>query len=133
MPSTVVINPLRYIIPVNSAKGIIMISYTEGPDARHWMNLLHDKGLREVEHQIMRLVRETFPERSIPNPHQFKVYPWTHGCSYWSPGSYDVEATCVKSRKISNRIYACGESLNHCQTWVEAALESAIAMMKLIP
>ena len=133
MPSTVVSNPLRYIIPVNSTKGIIMISYTEGPDARHWMNLLHDKGLYEVKQQIMSLVRQTFPERSIPNPYQFKVYPWSHGCSYWSPGSYDVEATCVKSRKISDRIYACGESLNHCQTWVEAALESAIAMMKLIP
>ena len=133
LPSTVVNNPLRYIIPVNSAKGIIMISYTDGEDARHWMNLQKTKGTGEVKRQIMSLVRQTFPDKSIPNPHQFKIYPWSDGCTYWAPGTYDVEATVVKSRKISSRIFACGESLNHCQTWVEAALESANAMLKLIP
>ena len=132
IPSTAVDSPLRYIIPVNSVKGIIMISYTDGKDAEHWIRLQKAKGSGEVRRQVMGLIRHTFPDRSIPEPHQFHIYPWSNGCSYWAPGHYDVEAVCQKSRKISNRLYACGESLNHCQAWVESALESTNAMLKLI-
>jgi len=130
LPSTVVHNKLRYIIPVNSAKGIIMISYTDGDDAYNWIQILNKKGIKEVQKQIMSLIRHTFPHRSIPEPHQFKAYPWDRGCSYWTPGTYDVDASLEKSYQISPKIYACGESLSFKQAWVESALESATNLLK---
>jgi monoamine oxidase len=130
--STVVASPLRYIIPVNSAKGIIMISYTDGEDALHWMRIHKEKGLAEVKRQVMSLIRHTFPHRTIPNPLEFKIYPWSNGCTYWAPGLYDPEALLKKAYIVSDRIYACGESLALRQCWVESAFESATAMLKEI-
>ena len=132
MPSTVVHNKLRYIIPVNSAKGIIMISYTDGADARHWMNVYEKKGLAEVKRQIMSLIRHTFPHRSIPEPHTFKIYPWSNGCTYWTPGLYCPKTLLSTSYKVTDRVFACGESLAYKQCWVESALESAANMLKEI-
>jgi monoamine oxidase len=95
----------------------------------HWIQMQKEKGSDQVERQVMSLIRHTFSDLSIPNPSEFHIYPWSNGCSYWTPGSYDVEAVCQSSRSISKRIYACGESLNHCQAWVESALESTNQML----
>jgi len=130
--STVVGNKLRYIIPVNSAKGIIMISYTDGEDAFQWIRVLEKKGIKELERQIMDLIHQTFPHRKIPKPTQFKAYPWMHGCSYWTSGNYDLATTLEKSYQISPKIYACGESLSLKQAWVESALESATNLLKRV-
>jgi monoamine oxidase len=106
-----------------------MISYTDGDDAYNWIQILKKKGIKEVQKQIMSLIRHTFPHRSIPEPNQFKVYPWERGCSYWTSGNYDVTAALEKSYQISPKIYACGESLSHKQAWVESALESATNLL----
>ena len=132
LPSTVVANRLRYIIPINSAKGVVMISYSDGPSAHHWMRVLKEKGLGQVKREIMGLVRKTFPERTIPEPHIFKMYPWSSGCTYWLPGSYSPERVCDKALQVTDRIYACGESLAVRQGWVESALESASNMLAKI-
>ena len=129
LPSTVVHNKLRYIIPVDSTKGIIMISYTDGDDAYNWIQILNKKGIKEVQKQIMSLIRHTFPHRSIPEPHQFKAYPWIHGCSYWTSGNYDPATLLEKSYHVSPNIYACSESLSMKQAWVESALESATNLL----
>jgi monoamine oxidase len=80
----------------------------------------------------MGLVRKTFPERTIPEPHIFKMYPWSSGCTYWLPGSYSPERVCDKALQVTDRIYACGESLAVRQGWVESALESASNMLAKI-
>jgi len=131
MPSTVVASPIRYIIPINSEKGIIMISYSDGPSAEHWMHL-QKKGLDHVKSEVMSLIRKTFPQKRIPNPQIFKMYPWSNGCTYWLPGLYDIEKECDKALTVSDRIYACGESLSVKQGWVDSALESASEMLKKI-
>jgi hypothetical protein len=107
-----------------------MISYTDGDDAYNWIQILNKKGIKEVQKQVMSLIRHTFPHRSIPEPNQFKAYPWDRGCSYWTSGTYDVAASLEKSYQISPKIYACGESLSFKQAWVESALESATNLLK---
>ena len=37
LPKVVTNSPIRYIIPVDAKKGIIMISYTDGADAVWWI------------------------------------------------------------------------------------------------
>ena len=130
IPSTVVGNALRYIIPVSSTKGVIMISYTDGDDAFRWIEMKKEKGLSFVKQQIMALVRKTFPNKSIPNPRQFTFHPWSRGCTYWGTGLYDPQSMLTKSYHISKHIHACGESLSLHQEWVESALESSINMLK---
>jgi len=119
MHSTVVDSSIRYIIPINER--VIMISYTEGPFAKHWMNM----DPKDAEHGIMKEIRALFPEKTIPDPVFFKMHPWRDGCTYWLPGNYSVEA---ESRAILNPkkgIFVCGESYAVHQCWIESAIEHA--------
>jgi phytoene dehydrogenase-like protein len=119
MKSTVVDSYIRYIIPINQR--VIMISYTEGPFAKHWMNI----DPKEAERLVMKEIRALFPEKDIPDPVFFKMHPWRDGCTYWLPGRYSVED---ESRAILNPkkgIFVCGESYAVHQCWIESAVEHA--------
>lgn len=119
---------IRYIIPIDPAKGIIMISYTEGPDAEYWM-----KQSPETQFNIMKSIRNLFPDRSIPDPIFFKLAPWTAGCTYWLPGSYDVQEESRKSLQPDKKIplFMCGESFAVHQAWMESALDQADCLLEL--
>lgn len=125
-------NPIRFFIPINPAEGTVMISYTEGPSALHWMKMLDSKNSAtpKLEGEVMDAVRKLFPEiQKIPDPIFFKAHPWWGGCTYWIPGEYDVEeaieASIYPLPKTLPTTYVCGESTSPCQTWMEGALESA--------
>ena len=120
--------PIRYFIPVNPACGIVMISYTEGVDARRFMRIMNDKGEDALGEHITGLVREMFPQKDIPDPLFFKAHPWDFGCTYWLPGHYDPEAMSKEALhplKSMPGVYCCGESFSMRQAWMEGALESA--------
>ena len=73
--------------------------------------------------------RKLFPERTIPDPIFFKQHPWYEGCTYWLPGSYNVEEESKKSlhprpHTIPN-LFMCGESFAVHQCWIESALDQA--------
>jgi len=123
-------DPVRYIIPVG--KDTIMISYTEGPYARHWIDLQKKKGDKVVEQEVMKHIRSLFPDLDIPAPLLFKIHPWTSGCTYWLPGSYDVRKMSDEAHQLSDRVFACGESISLRQAWVEGALESAETLLQLL-
>lgn len=116
---------VRFIIPINVEKGIIMISYTESQDAERWMRMQNKKGIDVVERTVMWEIRRLFPECIIPDPIQFKVYPWTSGCTYWLPGKYDVATTSSNTHVVGERVFMCGESWSLRQAWIEGALEHA--------
>jgi protoporphyrinogen oxidase len=120
---TVTDNPLRYVIPIDPAKGVIMISYTEGKDALYWMHHANP------EQKVMKEIRKLFPTRSIPDPIFFKVHPWYNGTTYWLPGNYDVEDESRKALhpmpKEFPRLFMCGESFAVKQAWMEGALDHA--------
>jgi monoamine oxidase len=123
---------IRYIIPVNPAKGVVMISYTDGMEARFWMNFQKKRGDKAVQAAVLSHVRALLPDIDIPEPRLFKIYPWTSGCTYWTPGSYDVERMSKEAHTLTNRVYACGESIAMTQCWMEGSLESADLVLKLL-
>ena len=130
LPKMVTADPVRYIIPVG--KDTIMISYTEGPYATHWINLQKKKGDAIVEKEVMKHIRGLFPDLEIPDPLLFKIHPWTSGCTYWTPGLYDVRKMSDESHQLSKRVFACGESISLRQAWAEGALESAETLLKIL-
>jgi hypothetical protein len=121
-------NVIRYVIPVNSAEGLLMISYTDSSDARFWMK----KPKETQKKEIMREIRRLFPEKEIPEPEHWSFHPWTDGCSYWLP----YPAGPLDARKAQHdvhypfpasapNVFICGESWSCCQTWIEGALRNA--------
>jgi monoamine oxidase len=135
---TVTNSPVRYIIPIDPQRGIIMISYTDGDDAKYWIKQdesAAEHGQENVKELVMAEIRKLFPERSIPDPIFFKQHPWYDGCTYWLPGMYNVEYESIMSlnplpKAISN-LFMCGESFAVEQCWIESALEQADKLLHL--
>ena len=126
-------DPLRFFIPVNPKEGIFMISYTDGKDARKWLDVLDKKGEKELERSLLDRLKKLFPDNHIPKPLFFKAHPWYEGCTYWTPGLY---SPTEYSEKIMNpfpyrfpNVYVCGESFSTHQAWMEGALEHADEML----
>lgn len=120
-------SPVRYIIPIDSTRGIVMISYTDGDDATNWIK--QDNRHENIKDLVMTEIRKLFPERTIPDPRFFKQHPWYDGTTYWLPGTYNVEEESNNSlhpleKKMPN-LFMCGESFAVKQCWMESALEQA--------
>lgn len=136
VPRFVTETPLRYYIPIDPAEGVVMISYTDGADARKWLAVLkEDGGEYKLRRKLVSDLRKHFPDKKIPDPLFFKTHPWFEGCSYWKPGKYDP---AVASRKAltpfgkEESIYCCGESFSMRQAWMEGALEHAKELEKIL-
>jgi protoporphyrinogen oxidase len=125
--------PVRYFIPVNEKKGIAMVSYTDADNAARLMKIMDDKGEEALGKYIMEELGKMFPDRDIPQYTFFKAHPWTHGCSYWTPGNYDpviLSKEAMHPDKYLPSVYVCGESFSMKQAWMEGALEHAATMLK---
>ncbi len=129
-------SPIRYIIPIDPKRGIIMISYTDGADARFWIKQdeqAREHGEENVKDLVMAEIRRLFPERQIPDPIFFKQHPWYDGCTYWRPGHYNVAEESKKSLhpmpESMPNLFMCGESFALHQCWMESALEQADALL----
>jgi len=128
--NTTMNDPLRYIIPYNSAAGLIMISYTDSYDTEFW-NRIKDK--EERQREIMKHTRRLFPEKDIPEPDYWSHQYWADGCSYWLPTSEGGPKDAHKAQHTVHypypsempHMYVCGESWSCCQAWIEGALRSA--------
>jgi hypothetical protein len=129
MPHTVTDSPIRYMIPIDPSRGIIMISYTDGNDTKHWMKY----GTNNEKH-VMQEIKRLFPNKVIPDPIYFKEHAWNNGCTYWLPGSYDVKEASHQSlhpmpQKFPG-LFMCGESFAIHQCWMESALDQADKLLK---
>jgi len=125
--------PVRYFIPVNEKKGIAMVSYTDADNAARLMKIIDDKGEEALGKYIMEELGKMFPDRDIPQYTFFKAHPWTHGCTYWTPGNYDpviLSKEAMHPDKYLPSVYVCGESFSMKQAWMEGALEHAATMLK---
>ena len=126
---------LRYMIPIDETKGIVMISYTDGDDTAHYRKYIEKYGdeSTELTRAVMRDVRSTFG--AIPDPTYTKAHYWSVGATYWLPGTENVEEL---SRRLLHPypqslpgVYVCGESYSpYNQAWVEGALETAEKVLK---
>lgn len=124
-------SPLRYIIPIDATKGLVMISYTDDRDTKVWAGL---QGPR-LQVAIQKEVRRLFPELMVPEPLWIKSYEWTEGCSYWIPGDYDpavLSKEALRPRPATMPdLYCVGESFSLLQAWMEGALEHAEMLLDL--
>jgi monoamine oxidase len=121
-------SPLRYIIPVNPAAGIVMISYVDDRDTRRWKGLTGARLQREIQKELRRLFH-----REIPEPRWVKAYEWTDGCTYWMPGAYDPATEARAAMAPRPGLYICGESLSvGRQAWMEGALETAADVLRTL-
>jgi monoamine oxidase len=122
---------VRYTIPISASKGVVMISYTDGADAHYWIKFRKEKGEDAVKDAVMKGIRRLLPDKEIGEPTEFVIHPWSNGCTYWLPGSYDPVAMAKESLNPGPGLFVCGESFSMRQAWVEGALESAHTLLKL--
>ena len=126
--------PIRYFIPINPACGIVMMSYTDGKDARALEGILEKQGEEALEEYLMKALRAMFPTYTIPDTLFFKAHPWYEGCTYWLPGSYNPkelsDLALQPFPKTMPDLYCCGESFSTRQAWMEGALEHADMLLK---
>jgi protoporphyrinogen oxidase len=128
LPRIVTPLSIRYVLPIDEAKGVIMISYTDSKFSRAFSEK------KDPEAEVMKEIRALFPEKDIPDPLFFKVHEWKEGVSYWLPGGYTVkeesERALVPFPKAYPGLYVCGESFSERQGWVEGAIEHAALLLK---
>ena len=115
--------PIKYIIPINYKKGIIMISYTDSKFADYWSKqVMKDT----FENTLNKQLKELFPDITIPKAKWYKHCYWKSGAGYWKSG-YDRKAIMNKMiQPIDNeKLYICGENYSSHQAWVEGSLETS--------
>ncbi len=126
---------IRYMIPINEAKGVTMISYTDGKDTETY-HKAEQRGERALQKAVMKDVRALFPDKKIPDPVFIRGHYWETGCTYWLPGDYDVKAeslaACYPLPTTLPRVFVCGESFSLRQAWVEGALEHTEQCMTVL-
>jgi hypothetical protein len=126
---------LRYMIPIDETKGIVMISYTDGDDTKHYRKYIEKYGdeSAELTRAVMRDVRRCF--KGVPDPTYTKAHYWSVGATYWLPGTENVEELSQRLLHPYPQslpgVYVCGESYSpYNQAWVEGALETAEKVLK---
>lgn len=138
MPRIVTDSPLRHIIPINQAKGVIMTSYTDDDDTGKWLTI-RDKGQTgkkdiALGKAVLDELRVLLPDKKIPPPLLFKSHVWRDGCSYWTPGLYspkELSESCMRPLPMRlPHLYLCGESYSMRQAWMEGALDHAEDMLQ---
>ena len=128
LPKIVTDDPIRYFIPISDRS--VMISYTDGDDARFWMQ----KSPAAKEKEVMKRIRSLFPTCAVPDPIFFKTHTWTDGCTYWKPGRYDLFEESKRSIHPDPErlpgLFLCGESFAVLQCWMECAIEQTDHMLE---
>ena len=131
IPRLTINNQLRYIIPIDKERGIIMISYTDNYYAEYWKKLNEERGLRGVIKRHKELIKEGL-NIEMPHPLETKMFYWEDGVAFYGKG--------FDSKKMTKRImvpikgeklYICGENYSEKDTaWIEGALESSEYIVK---
>jgi protoporphyrinogen oxidase len=126
-------SPLRYIIPIQPAEGIVMISYTESQDTRRFLGLKGPTLIAALLSELNRL----FPSLDL-DMEWAHAYEWSDGCTYWTPGlvSYDpVEEGRQALQPFPStmpHLHLVGESFSQRQAWMEGALEHAAELWSVL-
>lgn len=130
-PREVTDSPLRYVIPVQPKEGIVMISYTDDADTRHWKGLSGEDLVAAIQPEVRRLYG-----RHIPNPLWVRAAEWEEGATYWKPGNYSparMSRAALQPRSDMPGLFCCGESFSPTQqAWMEGALAHAELLWDLL-
>ena len=133
LPKFTTNNNLRMVIPIDSSKGTIMISYTDNKYAEYWQKLYNTKGIEKVDEKIAEYIKES-TNINIPKPLDTYVFYWSCGVGYWGIGadSHEISQKMIKPFE-EEEVYICGEHYSERnQQWIEGALETSISVIKKI-
>ena len=120
--------PIKYIIPINYEKGVIMISYTDSKFANFWSKEVING---TFEMTLNKELKQLFPDITIPKAKWFKHCPWVSGAGYWKKGYDRKQILDTMIQPLTNeKLYICGENYSSHQAWVEGALETANYVLK---
>ena len=101
-----------------------MISYTDNIFATFWKKLHSRGGIRAVEDELIRLMKES-TGINIPRPKQTELFYWDCGVGYWGVGADSSAISEEIIQPFSNGLFICGEHYTATyQQWMEGALES---------
>jgi hypothetical protein len=128
---TITDNYIRQIIPIDTEKGLVMISYTDGTYADMWSNLskLGNKVLIDHLHKAVKSVLGKTP----PKPTFITSHYWSEGVHMWKPG-FDMNQEYQKIQQpFSNeRIYVVNEAFSKHQGWMEGSLDMCYDVLETI-
>ena len=123
---------LRYIIPIDYEKGLIMISYTDGLNAKLLSNI-YSNGEEILIKELHKEIQNLF---DIEPPEPLKIYfhNWSgeySGVHMWKEGT-DMNALYPKIMQPDKgkNIFICGEAFSKKQCWMEGALETSYDVLK---
>lgn len=135
--------PIKYIIPMDVAKGLVMISYTDGRFA-NYMNKLNMVDNTDNTHKLetviynnIRMIIKAFPGLTSEERRAYlakvpkralwvKHYYWKSGAGYWRPESRkQLRPDQIAHPVGSIPLYIAGENVSNHQAWLEGCLESA--------
>jgi monoamine oxidase len=128
LSKTVTDSPLRFVIPIDPKTGLIMISYTDGEDTKKWIDK-EDKEDKALTKAVQKEVHKLFGS-TVPDPEWVHKHPWPGGCTYWTPGNYDVDKAIQRAMHPRDGLWVVGESVAKHQAWIESALQSAELLLK---
>ena len=123
--------PIKYIIPVNSKKGVIMISYTDSKFAKYWIKQVANGTFEKTLNKQLKLL---FPDINIPKAKWYKHCPWIMGAGYWKP-KYNrkiIQHQILQPFGNNERIFICGENYSSHQAWVEGSLETSDTVINIL-
>jgi monoamine oxidase len=121
---------MRYIIPIDTKTGLVMISYTDSKYADAMKRKI-EKGTDEKG--IEKGIEKIFGKRVKKPIYSDKVY-WECGVGLWKKGDYEYKD--VSNRMIEPmekkypKMYIVGENYSMNQGWMEGALESVGRLME---
>jgi protoporphyrinogen oxidase len=136
-PSKVVTNsPLRYIIPINQAQGLIMSSYLDSRDIELWTNLYEKGHNEELIEKIHNETTALFPELNIKEK-PIVTFPeiWRDGCSYWLTGTDYKKLSKEALQPLPDtypNLHLVGESFCTKPQWIEGALEHSEELIRML-
>jgi len=121
---------IKYIIPYDYKKGIIMISYTDSKYAEYWFKQVENG---TFERELNRQLSLVFPDKTIPPAMEYKHYYWDAGAGYWKPGASRMQLLPSITKPFSDsNIFIANENFSSHQAWIEGSLESADLVLSML-
>jgi monoamine oxidase len=114
--------PLRQYIPIDPAKGIAMVSYSDYTFADYWKTYA-DQGVKKLNQQLLSQLKQLFPNNPPTKFEWILSFYWKEGVHAWKP-SVNPKKIRKEIKNLYTNLYIVGESYSLHQAWIEGALET---------
>lgn len=122
-------NVLRYTIPINPSTGVIMSTYTDGPNCEP----IYQHSLKgDLDQVIVNTFRQMFPERKIHQAVHTETFYWPNGIHFYVPGVRPEKMAELSLQPTNENIYIIGEAFSSLQAWMEGGLIMASKLINIL-